>query len=149
MDLWFVAVCQFTFKLLIPMVQGQQLVSRLVHGAGYNNCFNYTCRSFFQCLWYNHPKECDNPFYYMAELVFRSWSMLIGCMLSVPEKSVFALPGAVRKQYAFFRTGKFWREHFWAHSDENKKRLGMFVGKLRTIRRPATLLLLFLKAVYL
>ena len=35
------------------------------------------------------------------------------------EKRI-ALPGAVIGQYAFFPTGKFWRENFWTDLDENK-----------------------------
>ena len=53
---------------------------------------------------------------------------------------------AVREQYAFFQTGKFWRENFWVDLNKNKKGLGMFYGKVRTITRPGTVLL-FLKAV--
>ena len=30
-------------------------------------------------------------------------------------------PGAVRGQYAFSRTVKFWRENFWTDLDENKR----------------------------
>ena len=42
------------------------------------------------------------------ELVFRSCRTLIGCW--VVWKKAHCLPGAVREQYAFFRTGKFGRE---------------------------------------
>ena len=52
----------------------------------------------------------------------------------------------MRGQYAFFRTGKFWREHF-RYLDQDKRGLGMFVGKVQTITSPGTLVLLFLKAV--
>ena len=49
----------------------------------------------------------------MAKLVFMSWRRLIGCW--EVKKKRFTLPGAVRGEYAFFRTGKFWRENkeYW------------------------------------
>ena len=57
-------------------------------------------------------------------------------LLRGPEKSVLPC--------------KVWREHFQVVLNENKKGLGiMFVGKVRTITRPGTLVLLFLKAVHL
>ena len=53
----------------------------------------------------------------VIELVFRSWRTLIG------KKRIAAPPppGAVRGQYAFSRTVKFWRENFWTDLDENKR----------------------------
>ena len=45
------------------------------------------------------------------------------------------MAGAVRGQYAFLWTSncKFWRENFWADLGENKRGLGMFLGKVQTM----------------
>ena len=47
-------------------------------------------------------------------------------LLRGPGKSP---PGTVRGQYAFFRTGKLWRENFRIDLNKNKKGLGMFLWK--------------------
>ena len=60
-------------------------------------------------------------------------------LLREPDKSVLNSPGSVRGKYAFIQSCKFWRGNL----------VLMFVGKVRTITRPRTLVLLFLKAVCL
>ena len=49
-------------------------------------------------------------FIYMAGLVFSSCMAHADWLLRGPEKN--ALQGAVRGQYAFFRTSVVWRENF-------------------------------------
>ena len=66
------------------------------------------CRSNSNFLYKKKEKKKKNyskkP-YYMADLFFRSWRTLIGCW--EVRKKAYRPPGAVRGQYAFFRTGNF------------------------------------------
>ena len=57
--------------------------------------------------------------------------------------------GLYGKVFAFIRTDRTTKERDLCEKTEGKYFPSMFVGKLRTITRPGTLILLFLKAVYL
>ena len=63
------------------------------------------------------------------------------------QKKAYCPPSTVRVQYVFLQTGKFLWENFWVDLNEHKRRLSMFVGKFRTITRPGTLVLFFLKSI--
>ena len=59
---------------------------------------------------------------------------------------MYCPPGAARGQYDFLWTYVFSGE---VDLNENKKGLGMFVGKVQIISHPAISVLLFLIAIYL
>ena len=71
----------------------------------------------------------------MAELVLSSSRTLIGCW--EVKKKAYCPPGAARGQYDVLWTYVFSGE---VDLNENKKGLGMFVGKVHIISRPATYL---------
>ena len=77
----------------------------------------------------------------LAELRFRSWRARWLVPESSGEKSALRSLALRRVAIRFFSDRYVLAGNFWGDLNENKRRLGMFVGKVRTIARSGTFVL--------